>query len=110
MHGPFEGIFCQVIIHLYIFLPYAVTAFKGSHSFSFPGQSQRKMQLSSLSDSLAKSSHCLGADVLMKLLANYCRNDQMRTSIRVGVVGKLTEMKKSSLFFFCCFDEENVCV
>lgn len=34
-----------------------------------------------------KSSVCLGAEVLMKLLGNYCRNVDVKTSITVGVVG-----------------------
>jgi len=37
-----------------------------------------------------KSSACLGAEVLMKLLGNYCRNIDVKTSITVGVVGKCT--------------------
>uniref|UniRef100_A0A915CBC6 Guanine nucleotide-binding protein-like 3 homolog n=1 Tax=Parascaris univalens TaxID=6257 RepID=A0A915CBC6_PARUN len=32
-------------------------------------------------------SKCIGAELLMKLLANYCRNKGIKTSIRVGVVG-----------------------
>uniref|UniRef100_F1L407 Guanine nucleotide-binding protein-like 3 homolog n=1 Tax=Ascaris suum TaxID=6253 RepID=F1L407_ASCSU len=32
-------------------------------------------------------SKCIGAELLMKLLANYCRNKDIKTSIRVGVVG-----------------------
>ena len=90
----------------------AVQLVRQSHKVTisfYPWQSQRKMQLSSLSDNLAKSSHCLGADVLMKLLANYCRNDQIRTAIRVGVVGKCTR----NLLFFFSFDfscEEYACL
>ncbi|CAD6197717.1 unnamed protein product [Caenorhabditis auriculariae] len=30
---------------------------------------------------------CVGADIVMKILANYCRNKDIKTSIRVGVVG-----------------------
>uniref|UniRef100_A0A182NGH3 Guanine nucleotide-binding protein-like 3 homolog n=1 Tax=Anopheles dirus TaxID=7168 RepID=A0A182NGH3_9DIPT len=41
-------------------------------------------------------SPCIGADLLKELLANYCRSDQIRTSIRVGVVG-LPNVGKSSL-------------
>ncbi|VDM54381.1 unnamed protein product [Angiostrongylus costaricensis] len=33
------------------------------------------------------SSKCIGADIVMKLLGNYCRNKDIKTSIRVGVVG-----------------------
>ncbi|XP_058063010.1 guanine nucleotide-binding protein-like 3 homolog [Anopheles bellator] len=42
------------------------------------------------------SSPCIGADLLKELLANYCRSDNLRTSIRVGVVG-LPNVGKSSL-------------
>lgn len=43
-----------------------------------------------------EASPCIGADLLKELLANYCRNDNIRTSIRVGVVG-LPNVGKSSL-------------
>jgi nuclear GTP-binding protein len=33
------------------------------------------------------SSKCMGASLVMKLLGNYCRNKDIKTSIRVGVVG-----------------------
>ena len=33
------------------------------------------------------SSACLGAELLLKLLSNYCRNADIKTSIIVGVVG-----------------------
>uniref|UniRef100_A0A0R3S1L3 CP-type G domain-containing protein n=1 Tax=Elaeophora elaphi TaxID=1147741 RepID=A0A0R3S1L3_9BILA len=33
------------------------------------------------------TSKCVGADLIMKLLLNYCRNKNIKTSIRVGVVG-----------------------
>jgi nuclear GTP-binding protein len=33
------------------------------------------------------SSKCIGADLVMKLLANYCRNKDIKTSISVGIVG-----------------------
>ncbi|EYC27729.1 hypothetical protein Y032_0008g151 [Ancylostoma ceylanicum] len=35
----------------------------------------------------SSSSKCIGADIVMKLLGNYCRNKDIKTSIRVGVVG-----------------------
>ncbi|KAK6733908.1 hypothetical protein RB195_017585 [Necator americanus] len=35
----------------------------------------------------SSSSKCIGADIIMKLLGNYCRNKDIKTSIRVGVVG-----------------------
>lgn len=48
------------------------------------------------SNDLMQSSKCLGADVLMQLLKNYCRNKNIKTAITVGVVG-LPNVGKSSL-------------
>jgi len=42
------------------------------------------------------TSRCVGADTLMTLLGNYCRNKEIKTSIRVGVVG-MPNVGKSSL-------------
>lgn len=39
---------------------------------------------------------CLGAETLLVLLKNYCRNNGIKTSITVGVVG-LPNVGKSSL-------------
>ncbi|XP_074048681.1 guanine nucleotide-binding protein-like 3-like protein [Macrotis lagotis] len=39
---------------------------------------------------------CVGADCLMSLLANYCRSRDLRTAVRVGVVG-FPNVGKSSL-------------
>lgn len=38
-------------------------------------------------ESMLKSSKCLGANALMKILGNYCRNSGIRTAINVGIVG-----------------------
>ncbi|XP_049866377.1 guanine nucleotide-binding protein-like 3 homolog [Pectinophora gossypiella] len=43
-----------------------------------------------------KGSACVGAELLMSLLGNYCRNKGMKTSITVGVVG-LPNVGKSSV-------------
>lgn len=48
------------------------------------------------SQDLLESSRCLGADVLLQLLKNYCRNKDIKTAITVGVVG-LPNVGKSSL-------------
>uniref|UniRef100_A0A8R1DYQ2 CP-type G domain-containing protein n=1 Tax=Caenorhabditis japonica TaxID=281687 RepID=A0A8R1DYQ2_CAEJA len=34
-----------------------------------------------------ETAKCVGADIVMKILANYCRNKDIKTSIRVGIVG-----------------------
>mmetsp|Transcript_13935 Transcript_13935/g.24422 ORF Transcript_13935/g.24422 Transcript_13935/m.24422 type:complete len:625 (+) Transcript_13935:237-2111(+) len=49
----------------------------------------------SANDGLAGAG-CLGADTLLALLKNYCRNSGLKTSITVGVVG-LPNVGKSSL-------------
>ena len=43
-----------------------------------------------------QGSGCLGADTLIQLLKNYCRNTGIKTAITVGVVG-LPNVGKSSL-------------
>ncbi|XP_060039368.1 guanine nucleotide-binding protein-like 3-like protein isoform X4 [Erinaceus europaeus] len=48
------------------------------------------------SKSLLKSKACFGAENLMRVLGNYCRLGDVRTHIRVGVVG-LPNVGKSSL-------------
>lgn len=48
------------------------------------------------SESALTSSECLGADTLVQLLKNYCRSLNIKTSIRVGVVG-YPNVGKSSL-------------
>jgi nuclear GTP-binding protein len=35
-----------------------------------------------------QGSKCFGAELVMSLLANYCRNKGIKTCISVGVVGK----------------------
>lgn len=51
-------------------------------------QSQKLGRYSSSSlSSSGISSKCIGADLVMKLLGNYCRNKNIKTIIRVGIVG-----------------------
>jgi nuclear GTP-binding protein len=56
---------------------------------------QAKIDLKA-SDAVIHTSKCVGADTLLNLLGNYCRNKDVKTSIRVGVVG-LPNVGKSSL-------------
>lgn len=53
-------------------------------------QHQSKVSLSLASGDLLATSACLGADTLLKLLGNYCRNKDIKTAITVGIVGTLT--------------------
>lgn len=71
-------------------------AFKSSTQSQSQHLSQKKFALSSGPAGLMKSSVCLGAEALMKLLGNYCRNIDVKTSITVGVVG-LPNVGKSSV-------------
>lgn len=48
-------------------------------------------------DSMIQSSTCFGAELLLSLLGNYCRNsNKIKKSIRVGIVG-LPNVGKSSV-------------
>jgi len=53
----------------------------------FVPQSRKKIAIQQANEDLIKTSNCLGAENLMKLLGNYCRNKDIKTIIRVGVVG-----------------------
>lgn len=71
----------------YLRCEYPTVAFKAStqNQLSNLGQSNVSTQLAT--DALLSGSKCLGADNLIKLLKNYCRNAKIKTSITVGVVG-----------------------
>jgi nuclear GTP-binding protein len=58
--------------------------------------SQSKVPVLLASSDLLSCSQCLGADTLMKLLGNYCRNSGVKTAIRVGIVG-FPNVGKSSI-------------
>ncbi|XP_065829635.1 guanine nucleotide-binding protein-like 3 homolog isoform X2 [Oscarella lobularis] len=75
---------------------FPTVAFKASTQTQKQHLSQSKVATSLAPTSLLSSKQCLGADTLMKLLANYCRSAGIRTSIRVGVVG-FPNVGKSSL-------------
>ncbi|XP_005358933.1 guanine nucleotide-binding protein-like 3-like protein isoform X1 [Microtus ochrogaster] len=72
-------------------------AFKASTQHQFRNLTQCKVPVDQASDSLLKKSRaCFGAENLMRVLGNYCRLGEVRTHIRVGVVG-LPNVGKSSL-------------
>lgn len=62
-------------------------AFKASTQSQRTNLGQNNVKTSLASDNLLNSSECLGADNLVKLLKNYCRNANLKTSITVGVIG-----------------------
>ncbi|KAL9898533.1 guanine nucleotide-binding protein-like 3 homolog isoform 1-T1 [Glossina fuscipes fuscipes] len=47
-------------------------------------------------DKAMQGSICLGAELLMSMLGNYCRNKGIKTSIKVGVV-RIPNVGKSSI-------------
>lgn len=52
-------------------------------------QGQIKTSVKACDDHLLKSSNkCIGASTLMNLLSNYCRKNDIKTSITVGIVGE----------------------
>lgn len=63
-----------------------------------PLQKRSHVPVTQATAELLSSSACLGADCLMKLLGNYCRNLDIKTAITVGVVGKLTVGSHIRLF------------
>ena len=61
---------------------YPIIAFKASTQ-NTARLGQAKVDLKS-TDAVIHTSKCVGADTLMALLGNYCRNKEIKTSIRVG--------------------------
>lgn len=62
-------------------------AFKASTQSQRSNLGQSTVSAGMASDALLNGSECVGADNLVKLLKNYCRNINMKTSITVGIVG-----------------------
>lgn len=71
-------------------------AFKASTQTQKQHLAQSKIPTSLATSDLLSTSKCMGAATLMKLLGNYCRNQNIRTSITVGVVG-FPNVGKSSI-------------
>lgn len=71
-------------------------AFKSSTQIQNSNLAHATKRIIKSSTDLLQSSRCLGADVLLQLLKNYCRNKDIKTAITVGVVG-LPNVGKSSL-------------
>jgi len=71
------------------------TVFKASTQDQNSRLGRRKLNQSQ-SENALKGSSCIGAELLMSMLANYCRNKGIKTSIRVGIVG-IPNVGKSSI-------------
>lgn len=72
------------------------TAFKASTQEQSIRLGRRKFGQGANAEKLLQGSPCVGAELLMSMLANYCRNKGIKTSIRVGLVG-LPNVGKSSI-------------
>lgn len=62
-------------------------AFKASTQTQNDNLSQSKVAAIHINENLQSSRRCVGASFLMKVLGNYCRNQNIQTFIKVGVVG-----------------------
>uniref|UniRef100_A0A8D0KK43 G protein nucleolar 3 like n=1 Tax=Salvator merianae TaxID=96440 RepID=A0A8D0KK43_SALMN len=75
---------------------FPTVAFKASTQQQSKNLQRSRVSVTQASSDLLSSSACVGADCLMKVLANYCRNQDVKTTISVGVVG-FPNVGKSSL-------------
>ncbi|KAK7077881.1 Guanine nucleotide-binding protein-like 3 [Halocaridina rubra] len=75
---------------------YPTIVFKSSTQTQGHRLGQTRAKVMKCDEFVMQTSKALGADVLMQLLKNYCRNKDIKTSITVGVVG-LPNVGKSSL-------------
>ncbi|XP_077185714.1 guanine nucleotide-binding protein-like 3-like protein isoform X2 [Paroedura picta] len=75
---------------------FPTVAFKASTQQQSRNLQRSRVPVAHASGDLLSSGACVGADCLMKVLANYCRNQDVKTAISVGVVG-FPNVGKSSL-------------
>ncbi|XP_056590759.1 guanine nucleotide-binding protein-like 3-like protein [Triplophysa dalaica] len=75
---------------------FPTVAFKSSTQHQNKNLQRSRVPVTQATQELLESSACVGADCLMKLLGNYCRNMDIKTAITVGVVG-FPNVGKSSL-------------
>ncbi|XP_028855330.1 guanine nucleotide-binding protein-like 3-like protein isoform X2 [Denticeps clupeoides] len=75
---------------------FPTVAFKASTQQQNKNLKRSHVPVTQATAELLNSSACVGAECLMKLLGNYCRNQDIKTAITVGVVG-FPNVGKSSL-------------
>ncbi|KAJ8404045.1 hypothetical protein AAFF_G00343950 [Aldrovandia affinis] len=75
---------------------FPTVAFKASTQQQNRNLKRSNVPVTQATAELLASSACVGAELLMKLLGNYCRNLDIKTTITVGVVG-FPNVGKSSL-------------
>lgn len=73
-----------------------VVPFKASTQAQKKNIGHRRFNKSRPQSNNNQQSTCVGAELLMQLLANYCRNKDLKTSIRVAIVG-IPNVGKSSI-------------
>jgi len=66
---------------------FPAVAFKASTQTQKNKLAQSKVTVKDASEDLLKTSNCVGAGTLLKLLGNYCRNQGVKSTITVGIVG-----------------------
>ncbi|XP_074528690.1 guanine nucleotide-binding protein-like 3-like protein [Halichoeres trimaculatus] len=75
---------------------FPTVAFKASTQQQSKNLKRSNVPVTQATAELLTTSACIGADCLMKVLGNYCRNLDLKTAITVGVVG-FPNVGKSSL-------------
>jgi len=75
---------------------YPTVAFKCTTQEQRKNLNQSSVSTDFASKNLLQSSECLGADLLIQLLKNYCRSLNIKTNISVGIIG-YPNVGKSSL-------------
>ena len=71
----------------YLRQEYPAVAFKASTQTQKNKLAQSKVSVKEASEDLLKTSNCVGAGTLLKLLGYYCRNQGVKSTITVGIVG-----------------------
>jgi nuclear GTP-binding protein len=72
---------------------YPTVAFKSSTQNQNERLSQSSVPVDKANQNLLTSSQCLGADILVKLLNNYTRLNDIKQTITVGIIGKFKNFK-----------------
>ncbi|CAG8465664.1 10090_t:CDS:2, partial [Acaulospora colombiana] len=71
----------------YLRKEYPTVAFKSSTQIQRKNLGHASGSVATVSDNILHGNECLGADMLIKLLKNYSRSCDIKTSITVGIIG-----------------------
>lgn len=75
---------------------YPTILFKANTQSQRAHLGRNNMDIRKANSSVVSSNVCLGADNVLQLLKNYCRNNGVKTAITVGIIG-YPNVGKSSL-------------